>query len=123
MEITKSKCKVLYWRWSHPMQLFGLGADCVGGSSAKNVLGVLLDNKFNMSWQCALVAKEDNCILGCVSKSVASRAREMIFPLFGTCKTVSGVLHPFLGLSSARRIFTLWTASRVAEGWSTGYMG
>jgi len=63
-----------------PMQLYSFGADCVGGSSAKNVLGVLLDNKWNLSWQCALAAKEVNCILGCVSKSPASRAREMILP-------------------------------------------
>lgn len=108
MEITKSKCKVLYWRWSHPMQLFGLGADCVGGSSAKNVLGVLLDNKFNMSWQCALVAKEDNCILGCVSKSVASRAREMIFPsIWHLQDCIWSTASIFGALQCKKNIYTL----------------
>ena len=80
MEISKSKCKVLYLGWNHPMQPYSLGADCAGGSSAKKVPSVLLDNKLNMSWQCVLAAKEANSIPGCGSKSVASRAREMILP-------------------------------------------
>lgn len=66
MEISKNKCKILYLGWNHPMQRYNLGADCVGGSSAKKVLGVPLYNKLNMSCQCALAAKEANCILGCV---------------------------------------------------------
>ena len=59
-----------------------LGANLLESTFADKDLGVLVDNRLTMSQQCALVAQKANGDLGSIEKSVASRLREAIFPLY-----------------------------------------
>ena len=43
---------------------------------------MLVDEKLNMSQQCALAVRKDNSILSSVRRGVASRDREVIVPLY-----------------------------------------
>ena len=46
------------------------------------LLGLLVGDKLYMRQQCAHMAKNVNSILGCIRRSVASRSREVILPLY-----------------------------------------
>ena len=51
-------------------------------------LAVLVDQKLNMTQQCALTAQKASHILGCIKRSVASRAREGFCPSALLCSAL-----------------------------------
>ena len=56
----------------------------------RRILGVSVDERLNINWQCALAAQKANHTLGCIKRSVTSRSRVVILPLY------SALLRPHL---------------------------
>ncbi|KAK4826341.1 hypothetical protein QYF61_007450 [Mycteria americana] len=85
-----AKCNILHLGLGNHRYQYRVGDEWIESSPVEKDLGILVGEKLDVSWQCALAAQKANRILGHIKRSVASRSGEVILPL------CSALLRPHL---------------------------
>ncbi|PKU43797.1 rna-directed dna polymerase from mobile element jockey-like [Limosa lapponica baueri] len=111
MKFNQVKCKVLHLGHSNPRHKYRLGGEWLESSPEEKDLGMLVDEKLNMSQQRALADQKANRILDCIKRSVARRSREVILPLYSVLMRPPWSTVSSSGVLNTGKIWTCWNGS------------
>ena len=90
MQTNRDPCKVLQLGWGNPGYVYRAGEEFIESSPMGKELGLLVNEKLDVSQQCVLAVQKANCILGCIRRGMARREGEVVVPL------CSALLRPHL---------------------------
>jgi len=95
MKFNMAKCKVLHMGRGNLKHKYRLGGEWLKSSSEEKGLGVLLDEKLNMSRRCAPAAQKAHPILHQEKRGQQGQGGDPA-PLLHSCESPPGVLRPTL---------------------------
>ncbi|KAJ7416725.1 hypothetical protein WISP_69166 [Willisornis vidua] len=78
----KTKYKVLHLGLGNPQYQYRPGDEQIENSPSEKDLVVLVDERLDVTGQCALSDQKASCILDCIKSSVANRPREGTLSLY-----------------------------------------
>jgi len=75
MKFSMAKCKALHMGRGNPNHKYRLGREWIENSPEEKDLGLLADEKLNMTRWCVLAAWKASCTLGCIPSNMGTGTR------------------------------------------------
>ena len=82
MGFNTDKCKVMHLGRNNRHHTYRLGNSPLVSTEAEKDLGVIIDSKMNIGWQCGEAVRKASRTLSCIHRCISSRSKEVILPLY-----------------------------------------